>query len=108
MPGLNNDFREFATFFQDGLNLRDAGGAIIPDANGRQGEDHEFDAEDQGEKGFNYSSTPFRHRLGGIEPIANPTPDATKMAHVFGSADNGDPDTPIFRAYTGDSVRMRA
>ncbi len=100
LPG-SKDFREFTVNFMDGLNLRErpaAGGqigAIIPDLTG--------EAEDQGEKGFSYTSEPFSQR--GV-PVNGPT-HATTHASVFSSLRNGDPDTPIFRSYVGDDVRMR-
>ena len=103
--GNQPDFREFTSFFQDGLNLRDKAGATIQDPAHAEG----LDAEDQGEKGFNYTSEPFRHRVG-MEPVeataANPL-EGSKLASVFSSHVHGDPDTPIFRAYAGDPVRMR-
>ncbi|QIN79372.1 hypothetical protein GBA65_13580 [Rubrobacter marinus] len=120
------DFREFTTFFQDGLNLRDASGAPIlnvpdpaaphieepgapaeaPEPPGAEAHDH----IDQGEKGFNYGSTPFKHRLGGREAaLATETSplDGKQLANVYSSRANGDPDTPVFRAFAGDAVRMR-
>jgi hypothetical protein len=109
VPGMQ-DFREFTLFFQDGLNLRDSSGAIIEDPAGHPPAPDEppagLDAEDQGEKGFNYANAPFRHRLGGVEPIAG-APDGQALARVFSSTVHGDPKTPIFRAYAGDPVRMR-
>ena len=120
------DFREFTTFFQDGLNLRDSSGAPIqnvPDPAAPHAEEPGAPAEapepagaeahdhiDQGEKGFNYASTPFRHRLGGREAAlateANPL-DGKQLANVYSSSANGDPDTPVFRAFAGDGVSMR-
>ena len=106
VPGLANDFREFTTFFQDGLNLRDSNGAMIEDPLDHPPTPEEplgsaLDAEDQGEKGFNYGSEPFRNRIG-IEPQTG-----ADLAHVFSSTLHGDPATPIFRAYAGDAIRMR-
>jgi manganese oxidase len=106
VPGLANDFREFTTFFQDGLNLRDSNGATIEDPLDHPPTPEEplgsaLDAEDQGEKGFNYGSEPFRNRIG-IEPQTG-----ADLAHVFSSTLHGDPATPIFRAYAGDAIRMR-
>ncbi|HET7479640.1 MAG TPA: hypothetical protein VFJ72_09020 [Rubrobacteraceae bacterium] len=111
IPGPDNDFREFTTFFQDGLNLRDSSGVPIPDRPDHPPTPAEplagaLDFEDQGEKGFNYGNAPFDHRLGYI-PMANDSPDGAGMANVFSSSAHGDPDTPIFRAYAGDRVRMR-
>jgi hypothetical protein len=109
------DFREFTLFYQDGLNLRDKKGAIILDS-----ADHGpalLDPEDQGEKGFNYNNAPFMRRLG-VDPstvtAANPL-DGTRMSQIFSSTaispvtgqPYGDPATPIFRAYSGDAVRIR-
>ena len=116
VPGAGNDFREFTTFFQNGLNLRDKTGAIIEDPLDHPPTPEEpagepIDAEDQGEKGFNYANAPFRNRLG-FEPITaagmakNPL-IGTDLAHVFSSTDYGDPDTPIFKAFAGDRIRMR-
>ncbi len=106
VPGANNDFREFTTFFQDGLNLRNKNGAIIKDPSDPPppGEPvEELDAEDQGEKGFNYANAPFNRRIGeNMDGMAG-----AKMANVFNSKLHGDPDTPIFRAYAGDPVRVR-
>jgi hypothetical protein len=105
VPGPNNDFREFGLFFQDGMNLRDTNGVPLPDE-----EDHPptpgepvsepLDAEDRGEKGFNYANVPFEHRMGDDH-------SADSWAHVFDSRAHGDPRTPTFRAYTGDPVRLR-
>jgi hypothetical protein len=116
VTGTANDFREFTTFFQDGLNLRDANGNIIEDPldhppTPEEPDGEPLDAEDQGEKGFNYRSEPYRNRLG-IEPqtASGMTPNplsGTDLAHVFSSTKHGDPATPIFRAYAGDQIRMR-
>lgn len=103
VPGIQ-DFRDFTLFFQDGLNLRTSAGALIEDQHPHPGE--AMDAEDQGEKGFNYANAPYRHRLGS-EPVSG-APDGPALANVFSTnADHGDPATPLFRAYTGDAVRMR-
>ena len=115
LPGDNNDFREFTTFFQDGLNLYN-GTTPIEDPLDHPPTPEEplgeaMDAEDQGEKGFNYASSPFAHRLpaeqmgpDGIHPLP---PNGRDMADVFSSVKHGDPDTPIFRSYAGDKVKMR-
>ena len=105
------DFREDVPFFQDGLNLRDVANQPIeqPPHPGATAPEP-LDAEDQGEKGFNYRSSPFRHRgdpLLEMPGAAQGTIDGARLANVFSSVDNGEPDTPIFRAYTGDPVRVR-
>lgn len=108
VPGAA-DFREFTVFFQDGVNLRDASGRTIPDADD-DGDGDRFDPEDQGQKGFNYRTEPFRNRLSGREPVHhnrdNPL-HGDDLANVFSSHAHGDPATPIFRAYAGDPVRVR-
>lgn len=112
VPG-QPDFREFTLQVQDGVNLRDAQGAIIADPADHPPAPGEasapVDAEDQGEKGFNYASEPFRHRVGRDPITATPTNpiDGVALANVFSSREHGDPATPIFRAYAGDPVRVR-
>ncbi len=112
VPG-RADFRDFTSFFQDGLNLRDKDGALVPDGFAHPpapGEaPAELDSEDKGEKGFNYASAPFRHRLG-ITPMAATATSpmlGSDLAGVLSSQRHGDPDTPVFRAYAGDAVRFR-
>ena len=108
-PG-HEDFRESVVFFQDGLNLRTADGALIADP-----QDHPplpgepaggLDAEDTGEKAFSYRSEPFRNRLG-YEPVSNHSPPAADLAEVYDSHKHGDPATPIIRAYEDDPLRVR-
>jgi hypothetical protein len=112
IPG-QPDFREFTTFFEDGLNLRDKQGAIIPDgfahAPAPGAVPEVLDSEDQGEKGFNYASEPFRNRLGVVPMAADASSplDGSALASVFSSRVHGDPATPILRTYAGDPVRLR-
>ncbi|MFP5253551.1 MAG: SdrD B-like domain-containing protein [Actinomycetes bacterium] len=112
LPG-KPDFRDFTSFFQDGLNLRDASGAEIPDGFAHPpvpGEPAEtVDAEDRGEKAFGYRSSPYRHRLGITPMAADATSPMTgsDLASVLSSTVHGDPDTPMLRAYAGDPVRVR-
>ena len=111
------DFRELVTFFQDGLNLRDKNGVVIPDLPDHAGPPEEgppepvegdpLDSEDKGEKGFNYRNAPYYRRLG-IEPTAPlDNLDGRVMADVRSSTMHGDPWTPILRAYAGDQLRIR-
>lgn len=99
-PGVP-DRREATIYFQDGLNLRERSGAIIPDPMDHGGVGN-LDAEDQGEKGFNYANEPFARRIGAI----GPAPDGDRLAHVFDSRVHGDPVTPIIRAYAGDPLSI--
>lgn len=105
------DFRENVPIFQDGLNLRDAANQpiMLPPHPGATAPEP-LDAEDQGEKGFTYRSSPFRHRGDPLHEMPGATQgaiDGTRLASVFSSLSNGEPDTPIFRAYGGDPVRVR-
>lgn len=93
-------YRDFVVYFQDGLNLRDETGRLIRDP------EHELcverpeqveDAEDSGEKAFNYRSERFCNRLAQ-------DPD---LSLVTSSRVHGDPATPIFRAYAGDGYAFR-
>jgi hypothetical protein len=83
--------REFVVDFQDGLNLRDASGAAIP----TPGEPD--DPYEMGTRGINYRTERLAPRIA-----ANPEP-----AWAMSSKVHGDPATPVFRAYKGDSVRVR-
>lgn len=93
-PGVET-FREFVIFIQNGIRLLDADGQLIKTAQGQ--EEEMVDAEDTGEKGYNYRSERFANRLKRDRRIAN----------VFSSKVHGDPATPIFRAYAGDRVVFR-
>jgi Fn3 associated len=98
------DFREFVTFYQDGLNLWDAAGVNIPD----QLDGGVFpDAEDRGEKALNYRNESFHHRLDQPAGVPHDNLDGVDLAHVFSSTVHEDPDTPILRAYAGDDIRWR-
>jgi len=111
VPG-RRDFREFTTFLQDGLNLVDRTGTAIPDAPAHPPVAGEppagpGDAEDQGKRGMNYASESFSRRLGYPPGQADPAVSADGWAGVFSSRAHGDPATPIWRAYSGDDLRMR-
>jgi manganese oxidase len=92
------DFREQVLMFADGLYTisKDGTSPTPRDINPLTGSDHS-DMEDRGEKGINYSSEPFKHRLG-----ANPD-----KSLVFSSVVHGDPSTPMPEAYVGDPIRLR-
>jgi hypothetical protein len=111
-PRGQREFRENVVFFQDGLNLRDAAGRVIQDPTlalidpGEPAEAPGAGFEDTGEKGLSYRNAPFRHRLG-FEPVDRLAPAADAMAAVYDSHAHGDPETPVFRAYEGDELRVR-
>lgn len=93
-PGVET-FREFVVFIQNGIRLLDTEGNVIQTAVGDDGEP--LDAEDTGEKGYNYRSERFANRLKRDE----------RVWKVFSSRIHGEPATPIWRAYTGDRVIFR-
>ena len=111
--GKPRQFREFVVLYQDDLSLQQNG---QPMPNLRNGDD----AEDTGQKAFNYRSEPIWARLGAT-PSANPeTMNGYDWTDAFSSkvtqgtcvADPAhgkycDPETPIFHANAGDQVRFR-
>lgn len=96
-PGVET-FREFVLFAHNGIRLLDAGGNLIKTTEQDGAEGHAApDHEDTGEKGYNYRSERFFHRLKRIPLIEK----------VFDSKVHGDPATPVFRAYTDERVIIR-
>lgn len=93
-PGLES-FREYVLFIQNGIRLLDKEGSLIQTAQSE--EDEPVDAEDTGEKGYNYRSERFANRLK----------KDYRVSKVLSSRVHGDPATPVFRAYTGDRVIFR-
>ena len=93
-PGTES-FREYVVFIQNGIRLLDAEGNLIQTAAEDNGEP--VDAEDTGEKGYNYRSERFANRLAR-DP---------RTWKVFSSKVHGDPATPIWKAYPGDRVIFR-
>lgn len=110
-PGVES-FREFVVFIQNGIRLLDKKGKLIKTAgaahigvtpigagngHGEPGAHEGVDAEDTGEKGYNYRSERFFNRLK----------KDNKIEKVFSSKVHGDPSTPVFQAYTGERVIFR-
>ena len=93
-PGAEN-FREYVLFIQNGIRLLDVKGNLIQTAAQDGGEP--VDAEDTGEKGYNYRSERFANRLARD----------SRVWKVFSSKVHGDPATPIWKAYPGDRVVFR-
>ncbi|HZI19290.1 MAG TPA: Ig-like domain-containing protein [Pyrinomonadaceae bacterium] len=108
VPGAAS-FREFVLLFQNDLNLRygarsDAQGRPEAVPNTAEAED----AEDSGQKAFNYRTEPLWKRMG-FEPD---TPLEQTRSFDFtralsNSQVGGDPVTPVFTAAAGQPVRMR-
>ena len=93
-PGVEN-FRECVVFIQNGIRMLDKNDVLVKTASGEPEED--VDAEDTGEKGYNYRSERFANRLKKDHRISK----------VFNSKIHGDPATPVFRAYSGERVIFR-
>lgn len=93
-PGVET-FRENVVFIQNGIRLLDKEGNLIKTTVGEPGE--EVDAEDTGEKGYNYRSERFANRLK----------KDSRIRKVFSSKIHGDPATPVFKSFAGDRVIFR-
>lgn len=93
-PGIES-FRECVVVIQNGIRMLDKNNQLVKTANGEEGE--EPDAEDTGEKGYNYRSERFANRLK-----RNP-----QISKIFSSRIHGGPATPVFRVYSGERVIFR-
>lgn len=97
-PGAGAErFEEVVLLLQDGLRLYLNGNPDfpIPDAPPGAGEE-DVDAEDQGQKGFNYRSEPVGPN---IDASGNPAAGGNWLA-------NPDPATPVFLVPAGQAVRL--
>lgn len=94
-PGVES-FREYVLFIQNGIRLLDVQGNLIQTA--AADSEEPVDAEDTGEKGYNYRSERFANRLSRDK----------RVWKVFSSKIHGDPATPVWKAYSGDRVIFRA
>ncbi len=101
-------FREFVVLYQDDLSLQQDG---QPMRNLRNADD----AEDTGQKAFNYRTEPLWGRMGAT-PSATPemmssydlsNAFSSKVAHAGCSSPPCDPATPVFSAKAGMEVRFR-
>ncbi len=93
-PGVES-FREFVLMIQNGIRMLDVNGELVKTISEDDGE--AVDAEDTGEKGYNYRSERFANRLKRDG----------RISRIFNSRIHGDPATPIFKAYSGDRVIFR-
>lgn len=93
-PGIES-FRECVLMIQNGIRMLDRNGELVKTAGEDDGE--AVDAEDTGEKGYNYRSERFANRLKRNRQISK----------IFSSRIHGDPATPLFHAYEGDRVIFR-
>jgi hypothetical protein len=115
-PQLTTRFRDFAIVYQDDLSLQQH---CLPMPNLRNGDD----AEDSGQKAFNYRTEPLWARAGLASPAVSPeeTRDVDFSNTLSSKAPNlgchnaatglpepcGDPATPVFRGTAGTEVRFR-
>ena len=93
-PGTES-FRECVVFIQNGIRMLDKEDVLVKTASGDDGE--AVDAEDTGEKGYNYRSERFANRLK----------KDSRISKIFSSRIHGDPATPVFKAYPTDRVIFR-
>ena len=94
VPGKES-FRECVVVCHNGIRMVDRYGEVVKTAEGDDGE--AVDAEDTGEKGYNYRSERFDNRLK----------NDSRRWKVFSSKVHGDPATPIFTAFPEDRVMFR-
>jgi manganese oxidase len=100
-----SSFREFVVQFQTDINLRFADGSPVPNLAGPNGAE---DAEDSGQKAINYRTEPLWKRMG--YPVDTPfeqTRDFDFTNVLTNAQVGGDPQTPIFTAQAGETVRFR-
>lgn len=93
-PGIDS-FRECVVMIQNGIRMLDNKGEIVKTVMGE--EEEAVDAEDTGEKGYNYRSERFANRLE----------KDNRISKVFNSRIHGDPATPVFKAYSGERIIFR-
>jgi manganese oxidase len=103
----NKQFKEFVLLMQDDLSLQQHG---QPMPNHRMADD----AEDTGQKGFNYSTEPLWARNGLLAGADFNELNDVDYTNTLSSYQNiapctqpCDPKTPIFEAAAGDNVRFR-
>lgn len=93
-PGTEH-FRECVLMIQNGIRMLDKDGRLVQTTASEEAEAP--DAEDTGEKGYNYRSERFANRLK----------KDGRISKIFNSRIHGDPATPVFKAYTGERVIFR-
>lgn len=110
--GRVETFREFVVLLQDELGLRsndprfqsrelNSGNAL------RNRSGTEDDAEDSGQKAFNYGTEPLWARLGLPPQTAPEMFNDKELSDILSSSRYGDPATPLFRARAGERMRIR-
>lgn len=108
MPNPKQSFEEFVLLVQDDLSLQQRGQAL---PNHRMADD----AEDTGQKGFNYATEPLWARNGVGSAGAdfnelnriNYTNTLSSITNIAPCLPSCEPETPIFEAFAGANVRFR-
>jgi len=104
-------FREFVLMFQSDVNLRYGDGSVVANIAGTD------DAQDSGQKAFNYRTEPMWFRMGydpttamggrDVQAGVPTTRDMDFTNMLSNSQVGGDPQTPVFEAAAGTPVRFR-
>ena len=98
-------FREFVLQFQTDINMRFADNSPVPNLGGPDGAE---DAEDSGQKALNYRTEPFWKRMGYAPETPFEDTRNFDFTNVLTNAlVGGDPQTPVFTARAGESIRFR-
>ncbi|MBA2664252.1 MAG: copper oxidase [Bradymonadaceae bacterium] len=108
--GVRRSFREFVMVVQDEIALHSdnslfAGGDPLQPTALRNLTEVD-DSEESGHKGFNYRSEPLWARLQMPPEADEDDLNETEQADLLSSA-AGEPQTPVFRARAGESMRLR-
>ncbi len=98
-------FREFVLQFQTDINMRFADNSPVPNLGGPDGAE---DAEDSGQKALNYRTEPLWKRMGYVPETPFEDTRNFDFTNVLTNAlVGGDPQTPVFTASAGQSIRFR-
>ncbi|HEX6043412.1 MAG TPA: hypothetical protein VFZ22_02900 [Pyrinomonadaceae bacterium] len=98
-------FREFVMQFQTDINMRYADGSPVPNLGGPEGAE---DAEDSAQKAINYRTEPLWKRMGYAPETPFEITRNFDFTNVLTNAMvGGDPQTPVFTARAGQTVRLR-
>ena len=98
-------FREFVVQFQTDINMRFADGSPVPNLGGPEGAE---DAEDSAQKAINYRTEPLWKRMNYPPQTDFQTTRNFDFTNVLTNAQvGGDPQTPVFTAQAGETVRFR-
>ena len=106
-------FREFVVQFQTDINMRFGDGSPVPDLSrpvvpNPADQDGALDAEDSAQKAINYRTEPLWKRMNYSPSLDFKETNKIDFTNSLTNAQvGGDPETPVFTARAGDSVRFR-